>query len=66
MVAHDMLGLMCQDLNERHKTLLTYVFDLLYAILKNSPTDELTGCSVPFTMLPIFFNFKVYGFILIN
>lgn len=61
MVARDMLGLLCQDLSERHKTLIGHVLDLLYAILKHSPTDELTGCTVPFSMLPIFFNFKVFS-----
>lgn len=59
LVAQDILGLLAQDLNEKHKTLLGYILDLLYAILKHSPTDELSGCNVPFIMLPIFFNFKV-------
>ncbi|KAF2895679.1 hypothetical protein ILUMI_10459 [Ignelater luminosus] len=58
VVAQDILGLLRQDVAGRHATLVISVLDLLHCILKHSPSDELTGCNIPITMLPIFFNMQ--------
>lgn len=59
LIAQDILGLLRQELNGRHLILLIAVLDLLYYSLRCSPADELAGCSVPISMLPIFFNMQV-------
>lgn len=59
VVAQDILGLLRQDLTGRHYGLLEAVLDLLHCILKCSPADELSGCNIPVTMLPVFFNMQV-------
>ncbi|KAF5307963.1 hypothetical protein FQR65_LT06530 [Abscondita terminalis] len=58
IVAQDILGLLRQDVEGRHFILITSVLDLLYCILKQTPTDELTGCNIPISMLPVFFNMQ--------
>lgn len=58
IIAHDILGLLRQDVRDRHEILLLSILDLLNCIVKYSPTDELRGCSVPITMLPIFFDMQ--------
>lgn len=64
LIAQDILGLMKQDIAGRHEMLVICILDLLNTILKHSATDELRGCNVPITMLPIFFNMQViYSFI---
>lgn len=59
VIAQDILGLLRQDVAGRHEQLLVSILDLLNNILKHSPTDELRGCNIPITMLPIFFNMQV-------
>lgn len=58
MIAQDVLGLLKQDLEPRHLDLLKLILDLLYAILTYSPSDELSGCNVPISMMPIFFQMQ--------
>ncbi|KAB0795644.1 hypothetical protein PPYR_12483 [Photinus pyralis] len=58
VVAQDVLGLVKQDVKGRQYHLVSSVLDFLYCVLKETPTDELTGCSVPITMIPIFFNIQ--------
>ncbi|XP_069689255.1 uncharacterized protein [Periplaneta americana] len=58
IVASDALGLLRQDLSGRHLQLLTSLLDLLYVGTRNSPTNELQGCSLSVALLPIFFSLK--------
>lgn len=58
VVAQDVLGLVKQDVKGRQYHLVSSVLDFLYWVLKETPTDELTGCSVPITMIPVFFNIQ--------
>ncbi|KAK5644687.1 hypothetical protein RI129_005987 [Pyrocoelia pectoralis] len=58
VVAQDVLGLVKQDVKGRQYHLVSSVLDFLYWVLKETPTDELTGCNVPITMIPVFFNIQ--------
>lgn len=59
MVAQDILGLLKEEVSDRHEILLTEVFDLLYNVMKYATTDELNGSNMPITLLPIFFHLKL-------
>lgn len=59
IIAQDILGLLRQDVSGRHEVLLLNILDLLNSIVKYSPTDELRGCSVPISIMPIFFDMRV-------
>lgn len=59
VVAHDMLGLIRQDVKGRHLVLIILLLDLLRGIRMTSVGTELAGADLPITMLPIFFNLEV-------
>ncbi|KRT83605.1 hypothetical protein AMK59_4076, partial [Oryctes borbonicus] len=58
LIGQDILGLLRQELAANHLLLLIAILDLLFYSLRCSPADELAGCSVPISMLPIFFNMQ--------
>ncbi|XP_066248170.1 uncharacterized protein [Euwallacea similis] len=62
VVAADVLGLIREDLSERHIKLIGLILHLLDCSMKLSPADELRGHMLPISMLPIFFNIENYHF----
>ncbi|XP_066141334.1 uncharacterized protein [Euwallacea fornicatus] len=62
VVAADVLGLIREDLSERHIRLIGLILHLLDSSMKLSPADELRGHMLPVSMLPIFFNVENYHF----
>ncbi|KAG5872336.1 hypothetical protein JTB14_023604 [Gonioctena quinquepunctata] len=58
VVATDVLGLMKQELSEKHLQLTSVLLHLLDTIIKISPADELRGNTLPISMLPLFFNIQ--------
>lgn len=59
LVAYDILGLIRQDIKERHLVLIVLLLDLMRIVRMSSVGDELAGSGIPVTMLPIFFNLQV-------
>lgn len=59
VVASDVLGLIGEELPGRHKALIGLILDLLDCSIKQSPSDELRGHTLPVSMLPLFFNIEV-------
>lgn len=59
VVARDVLGLLEDEIKGRQMILLQCILDLLNHVLKYTPTDELSGSTVPIYMMPIFFNLRV-------
>lgn len=58
-MAADVLGLIRENLSERHKALIGLILHLLDYCIKSSPADELRGHTLPVSMLPLFFNVEV-------
>ncbi|KAJ8917853.1 hypothetical protein NQ315_010766 [Exocentrus adspersus] len=58
VVATDVLGLIQQELPEKHLQLITILLNLLDTVIKFSPADELRGNTLPISMLPLFFNIQ--------
>ncbi|XP_017779178.1 PREDICTED: uncharacterized protein LOC108564592 [Nicrophorus vespilloides] len=58
VVAQDALGLIMQEVAGRQLRLVQHILDLLHHVLKYTPTDELAGCNVPISMMPVFFNLQ--------
>ena len=58
VIAHDVLGLVREELSDRHEKLVLTILDMLFHIVKNSPADELAGYSIPVSMLPVFFHLQ--------
>ncbi|CAH1156072.1 unnamed protein product [Phaedon cochleariae] len=58
IVATDVLGLMKQELSDRHFQLVSILLNLLDTVIKVSPADELRGNTLPISMLPFFFNIQ--------
>ncbi|XP_018574467.1 uncharacterized protein LOC108913405 [Anoplophora glabripennis] len=58
VVATDVLGLIKQELPQKHLHLITILLNLLDTVIKFSPADELRGNTLPISMLPLFFNIQ--------
>ncbi|KAJ8975450.1 hypothetical protein NQ317_000699, partial [Molorchus minor] len=58
VVATDVLGLLKQELPNKHIKLISLLLNLLDTIVKFSPADELRGNTLPIVMLPLFFNIQ--------
>ncbi|KAJ8946891.1 hypothetical protein NQ318_008247 [Aromia moschata] len=58
VVATDVLGLMKQELPNKHLKLISLLLNLLDTVIKFSPADELRGNTLPISMLPLFFNIQ--------
>lgn len=50
---------MKEELPANHLLLSAMLFDLLDAVIKSSPADELRGNTLPISMLPLFFTVQV-------
>lgn len=61
-VAADILGLIKQDVKGRRLVLIEVLLDFLNFMRKHSSSNELSGSSVPMSMMPIFFQMEV-GFL---
>ncbi|XP_022918528.1 uncharacterized protein [Onthophagus taurus] len=57
-IAQDILGLLKDSLEGNHANLIEAILDLLYSVVTCAPADELAGCCVPVSMLPIFFQLR--------
>ncbi|GLV34137.1 hypothetical protein CBL_00066 [Carabus blaptoides fortunei] len=58
VVASDILGLIVQDLNGRHLTLVTWLLEFMSHVRKYSMHSELTESDMHVIMLPVFFNLQ--------
>lgn len=57
-VAADILGLIKQDVKGRRLVLIEVLLDFLHFMRKHSVSNELSGSSIPVSMMPIFFQME--------
>ncbi|CAH1185211.1 unnamed protein product [Phyllotreta striolata] len=56
IIVADVLGLMKEELPANQLLLAAMLFELLDAVIKSSPADELRGNTLPISLLPLFFT----------